>query len=45
LAKEFHLSGYDAVFAASAALVEGVWLTADEAAIKKLRGQKFIKLL
>jgi predicted nucleic acid-binding protein len=45
LAKEFHLSGYDAVFAASAALVEGVWLTADEVAARKLRGRKYIKLL
>jgi predicted nucleic acid-binding protein len=45
LAKEFHLSGYDAVFAASAALVEGVWLTADEIAARKLRGRKFVKLL
>jgi predicted nucleic acid-binding protein len=45
LAKEFHLGGYDAVFAASAALVEGVWLTADEVAARKLRGCKFIRLL
>jgi predicted nucleic acid-binding protein len=45
IAKEFNISGYDAIFAATASLVEGVWLTADEVAVKKLRSQKFIKLL
>jgi predicted nucleic acid-binding protein len=45
LAKEFHLSGYDAIFAASALLVDGIWLTADEVAARKLRGRKFIRLL
>jgi predicted nucleic acid-binding protein len=33
MAKEFKISGYDTIFAA-ASLVEGVWLTADKAAVK-----------
>jgi predicted nucleic acid-binding protein len=45
LAKEFRISGYEAVFAASALLVEGVWLTADDVAARKLRGCKFIRQL
>jgi hypothetical protein len=45
LAAEFRISGYDAVFAASALLVDGIWLTADAVAVKKLRSLKFIKLL
>jgi predicted nucleic acid-binding protein len=45
LAKEFHIGGYDAIFAASASLVGGIWLTADEVAARKLRGWKFVKLL
>jgi predicted nucleic acid-binding protein len=45
IAKEFKISGYDAIFAAAASLVEGVWLTADKAAVKKLRNVEFVKLL
>jgi predicted nucleic acid-binding protein len=45
IAKEFNISGYDATFAAAAALVEGVWLTADEAAVRKLRNADFVRLL
>jgi predicted nucleic acid-binding protein len=45
LATEFHLSGYDAIFAASASLVAGVWLTVDEVAVKKLRSRNFVRLL
>jgi predicted nucleic acid-binding protein len=45
LATEFHISGYDAVFAASALLVDGIWLTADAVAAKKLRSLKFVRLL
>jgi predicted nucleic acid-binding protein len=45
LATEFHISGYDAVFAASALLVDGIWLTADAVAAKKLRSRKFVRLL
>jgi predicted nucleic acid-binding protein len=45
LATEFHISGYDAVFAATALLVEGIWLTSDVVAAKKLRNLKFVRLL
>jgi predicted nucleic acid-binding protein len=45
LAKGCRISGYDAIFAATAALVGGVWLTADEAAVKKLQISKLATLL
>ena len=45
IAKVSGISGYDATFAAAAALVEGVWLTADKAAVRKLRNADFVKLL
>lgn len=45
IAKQFNISGYDAIFAAAASLVGGVWLTADKAAVKKLRRADFIKPL
>ena len=45
IAKEFNISGNDATFAAAASLVNGVWLTADKAAVRKLRNAEFVKLL
>ena len=45
IAKESHISGYDATFAAVAALVKGVWLTADKAAVRKLKNADFVRLL
>jgi predicted nucleic acid-binding protein len=45
ISKKYNISGYDAVFAAAAFLVKGAWLTADEVAVRKMRGQTFIKLL
>lgn len=36
LAKAHHLSGYDAIYAANAKLTDGIWLTADERAHKKI---------
>ena len=40
LAKQFHLSGYDAIYVANAKLVEGVWITADAAAHRKIASLK-----
>lgn len=45
LAKQYDLSGYDAVFAASAKLLNGVWLTADKEAVKKLKGTGLAQML
>lgn len=45
LAKEFRLSGYDAIYAANALLVQGVWITADRVAHKKLRSNGISRLL
>ncbi len=45
LAKQHELSGYDAIFAASAKLLKGVWLTADKEAVRRLRGTKLAHLL
>lgn len=45
IAKEYNISGYDAIFAATASLLKGVWLTADKAAAKKLKNTDFVKLL
>lgn len=36
LAKNFGLTGYDAIYAANAKLVNGLWLTADAAAHRKI---------
>lgn len=38
------LSGYDAIYAATAKLISGVWLTADERAHKKM-GDKAVSVL
>lgn len=43
LACSHRLSGYDAVYAASAKLTEGVWLTADAEAHRRLRRLKISK--
>jgi hypothetical protein len=32
-----HLSGYDAIFAAYGLFVDGIWLTVDEIAVRRLR--------
>lgn len=45
LAKKFRLSGYDAVYLANAKLVRGVWITADEAAHRKISRLKLSRLL
>lgn len=45
LAKEYNLSGYDAIYAAAAELVNGQWLTADERAYNKIKNQHCAILL
>ena len=45
LAKKHGLSGYDAIYAANAELVDGIWITADETAHKKLARLGISKLL
>ncbi|MBI4366491.1 MAG: type II toxin-antitoxin system VapC family toxin [Deltaproteobacteria bacterium] len=45
LAKRHHLSGYDAVYAANAQLVQGVWITADAEAHGKIAPLKISCLL
>ena len=45
IAFDFHLSGYDAIYAACAKLSGGRWLTADEKACAKLRHTKLGYLL
>ena len=45
-AKEFQISGYDAIYAANAKLVGGTWLTADKTAhrkIKQLKNSSFLQ--
>jgi predicted nucleic acid-binding protein len=37
LAREHRISGYDAVYAAAAKLLEGTWITADREAHKRIR--------
>ena len=39
------LSGYDAVYVALASLAEGVWLTADERAVRRIGRNKLARLL
>ncbi len=43
--KQYHLTGYDAVYVASAKLVGGVWITADEAAHRKIKPLRLSQLL
>lgn len=45
LALNYKISGYDAVFAASAKLLSGFWLTADDVAVRKLKGTGFVMAL
>jgi predicted nucleic acid-binding protein len=45
MAKQYGITGYDATFVAAAKLTEGVWLTADHAAVRKLAGARFVRLL
>ena len=45
LAKQYGLSGYDAVYAANAKLTRGVWVTADETAYKKIEKLHVTQLL
>jgi predicted nucleic acid-binding protein len=45
LACRFSLTGYDAIFAATAKLLNAVWITADEKAYKKISSQKYVELL
>ena len=45
IAKEYDLTGHDAVFAATAKLTNGVWITADAKALAKLSGFKHARLL
>jgi len=40
LGTKYHLSGYDAIYAANAKLVGGLWITADERAHKKIASLK-----
>ncbi len=45
LATQFKISGYDAIYAATAKLIRGKWLTADSAAHKRVKDQKLSELL
>lgn len=45
LAKSCGLSGHDAIYAANAKLVGGIWVTADEAAHRKIRRLQISRLL
>ena len=45
LVKKFRLSGYDAIYAANAKLVGGLWITADENAHRKIEKLKISQLL
>ncbi len=45
LAKTYQLSGYDAIYAANAMLSDGVWITADEKAHRKIEKLKISQLL
>lgn len=44
-AVEWKISGYDAIYVALAALVEGKWLTADTKAASKISRRELIELL
>lgn len=44
-AKKFRLSGYDAIYLANAKLVRGIWITADEAAHRKIHRLKLSRAL
>lgn len=45
LAKKCNLSGYDAIYAANARLVNGIWITADKKAHRKLAPLKLSMLI
>ena len=45
LACAHHLTGYDAVYAASAQLIAGCWLTADDKAQRKIRRLRISKIV
>lgn len=42
---DWGLSGYDAVYVAAAALGEGVWLTADTRAARRVRRKELVRVL
>jgi len=42
---KWNLSGYDAIYAALAALTNGVWLTADARAVRRVGNQGIVQLL
>lgn len=42
---DWGLSGYDAVYVAAAALGNGVWLTADDRAARKIRRKHLVRVL
>ena len=45
IAKKYNLRGYDAVYAANARLVDGLWLTADKKAHQKISSLNISKCL
>ena len=45
LAKRYRLTGYDAVYAANARLMGGIWVTADESAHRKIETLRISRLL
>ena len=45
LSRRWRLSGYDAVYAALASLVDGVWLTADARAARRVGAEGLAKVL
>ena len=45
MATAWNLSGYDAIYAATAELVGGTWLTADQAAAKRIPTKGLVRLL
>ena len=45
LAKKYSISGYDAVFVATAKLTSSIWLTTDQTAVKRLKGSGLAMLL
>jgi predicted nucleic acid-binding protein len=45
LACDWGLSGYDAIYVAAAALGDGVWLTADDRAARKIARRTLVRVL
>ncbi len=45
ISKTYQIGGYDSIYAANAFLLEGVWLTADEKAHRKIEKLKISKFL